>query len=114
MIGTNAKPDVVLCAKLSESVREGDDKEGLLYQSRLHLLALKKWKESFGKSEVAQVVGLELSLDDRHIDRVRLREVKAALDARVQQDAIEISVCFGNAGNISRYLNAVSNGLRYT
>lgn len=68
----------------------------LLDQRRSLLLSLQKWQESIGQSEIAEVIGGELCLNNVHIDGFGLREVKSSLYARVQDDAVEISVGLGD------------------
>lgn len=68
----------------------------LLDQRRLLLLALQKWQESIGQGKIAEVIGGELCLNNVQIDGFGLRKVKSSLNARVQDDAVEISVGLGD------------------
>lgn len=68
----------------------------LLDQRRLLFLGLQKWEESIGQSNIAKIIGDELCLYNVHIDSFRLGEVHPSLDARVEDDAIEISVGLGD------------------
>lgn len=66
-----------------------------LDQRRLLLLALQKRQESIRQSKIADVISGELFLHNIHIDGLGLRKVKSSLDARVQDDAVEIGVGLG-------------------
>lgn len=74
-----------------------DQRHSSLDQSRSIVLGLEKWQECFGKRDVAQVICREFRLDGRDIDGLRLRKVCSTLYARVQQDAVQIWVSFGDA-----------------
>ena len=64
----------------------------ILHKRRLGRLALEEGKEAFGKSQVAEIVGREFGLDHVEIHRLRLRKVESALNAGVDQDAVEVFV----------------------
>lgn len=54
-------------------------------------------QESIGEGEIAEVVGVEFHLGDAEIHGLGFGEVEAALDAGVQEHAVEIGVRLGNA-----------------
>ena len=62
------------------------------------LLGLQEREERLGQREVGEVVGHKLLVDEVEVDRVGLGEVEAALDARVEEDAVEVRVRGGDVG----------------
>ena len=63
------------------------------HQGRLFLFALQEWEEGFREGEAAQVIGPELRLDCVQVDCFRLGEVDAPLNARIEQNAVEVAIC---------------------
>lgn len=67
------------------------------HQRRLLLLALQEGEEGLGESQVAEIVRLELHLDNVHINGIGFREVEASLNPGIHEDAIEVGVGTRNA-----------------
>lgn len=62
------------------------------------LFALQEREEGLGQSQVAEIVGLELRLDNLHIDGIGFRKVEASLNAGIHEDAVEVGVGARDAG----------------
>ena len=60
------------------------------------ILALKKRHKGFGKGQVAEVIGRVFNLHLLKVHAFRFREVKPALDARVDEYAIQIFMALCN------------------
>ena len=69
----------------------------ILDQSRFILSTVQERQERLCKSDIAQVVGDELCLNLSEINRVGLAEIHSSLNARIEDDAIQIGMVFGNA-----------------
>ena len=75
-----------------------NDRRIILDQGRVILPTLQERQEGLGESDIAQVVGDELFLDVVQIDRVGFAEIHSSLNARIEDDAIQIGMAFGDAG----------------
>lgn len=69
----------------------------ILDQGRFILPTLQERQESLGECDIAQVIGNELFLDGVDIDRVGFAEIYGSLNARIEDDAIQIGMAFGDA-----------------
>ena len=63
------------------------------------VLGLQERQERLGQREVGEVVGHELLVDEVEVDRFGLGEVERALDAGVEEDAVEVRVRGGDVGS---------------
>ena len=69
--------------------------ENLLHNCRFLLFPLqKKRQKSIRQRQITQIVRREFFLHDGQIDAFRLGKIKGALDAGIQEDAIEVRVGF--------------------
>ena len=98
MTGTNASEEVVLHTD-QQSIQEWPTDDCSLNKRRLLLPTLQKREESLGQSKIAQVVCGEFCLNHIDIDGLGLRKVDSSLNARIQYDAVEIGVGFGDTSS---------------
>ena len=78
-------------------VQEEDDGFNVLHQRRLGLFALQERQKRLCEREIGQIIGVELVVNRIQINTLWLAEVGGALDAGVQDDAVEVRVGFGDA-----------------
>lgn len=69
----------------------------ILNQSRVILAISQERQEGLGESDITQIVGDELGLNLSEINRLWFAKIHSSLNARIEDDAIQIGMAVGDA-----------------